>query len=64
MSRFFIKNDGITVIRGKNDKYFCDGLAIEFLKSKGIKIVEIDGGHNWNEEMEKMMNNLINTASS
>ncbi len=47
------------VIRSKDDKFFCDNLAVNFLKLKGIKIVEIEGGHNWNKETEKAMNNLI-----
>jgi hypothetical protein len=54
-----ISQDRILVIRSKNDNYFCDELSINFLKSKNIKIVEIRGGHNWNEEMERAMNNLI-----
>lgn len=48
----------ILIIRGKNDRFFCDNRAAEFIKSKGIKLVEIDGGHNWSESIEKELRNL------
>jgi len=48
-----IQNKNITVVRGKSDRYFCDERAVRFLHSKGIAIIEIESGHNWNEEIEK-----------
>lgn len=54
-----VSKDKVTVIRGKNDKFFCDDLAVNFLRSKNIKIVEVNGGHNWSEEIEKTLNNLL-----
>ena len=47
--------DRLTIIRGKNDKYFCDDKAVEFINSKGIKLIEVEGGHNWSEEVEKAL---------
>ncbi len=51
--------DKIVVIRGKQDKFFCDDEAVEFLHSKNIKIVEFDGGHNLSLKMEETMINLM-----
>ena len=45
----------LVVIRGKSDNYFCDEKAVNFLRSKNITIIEVDGGHNWNQEVEKAL---------
>ena len=42
----------ITVIRGKNDKFFCDEEAVAFFRLHDIKVIEVDGGHNWCEAIE------------
>lgn len=47
--------DRLTIICGKNDKYFCDNKAVEFINLKGIKLIEVEGGHNWSEEVEKAL---------
>lgn len=49
----------ITAIRGRSDRFFCDEQAVKFLRSKNIKIVEYDGGHNLSEELEKTMDSLM-----
>lgn len=46
-----ISSDIITVIRGKNDIFFCDKTSVSFLHSKGIRVIEVGGGHNWSEEI-------------
>lgn len=51
--------DRLTVIRSRDDKYFCDLKALDFLRSLGVKVVEIVGGHNWNLNTEEAMNKLI-----
>jgi hypothetical protein len=51
--------DALVVIRGKNDNYFCDEGAVNFLRSKGIMVIEVESGHNWNEEIEREINLLI-----
>jgi hypothetical protein len=45
-------NAQMTVIRGKNDKFFCDKEAVAFFRSHNIKVIEVDGGHNWCEALE------------
>ena len=47
--------DRLTIIRGKNDKYFCDNKAVEFINQKGIKLIEVEGDHNWSENIEKAL---------
>lgn len=53
--------DKVTVIRGKRDVFYCDEFAVSFLHSKNINVIEVDAGHNWNEEIEKTLNNLLST---
>ncbi|HEV7424694.1 MAG TPA: hypothetical protein VGO21_05950 [Candidatus Paceibacterota bacterium] len=50
--------DKVTVIRGKSDIFFCDEESVKFLRSKDIRVVEFEGGHNLSPEMEKTMNSL------
>ena len=42
----------VVVVRGKGDDYFCDDVAVDFLKELGVRVVEVDAGHNWSEEAE------------
>ena len=51
--------DKITVLRGKEDVFFCNDEAVRFLLSKNIKVVEYDGGHNLSKIMEETLNSLI-----
>jgi len=53
-----ISENKITVVRAKNDIYFCDEEAVKFLHSKNIRIVEFDSGHNLSQEMEDTINSL------
>ena len=46
-----------TVIRGKNDRFFCDEKAVKFLIDKNINFIEVEGGHNWSEAIEKAIEN-------
>ncbi|MCX6765437.1 MAG: hypothetical protein NT136_00480 [Candidatus Moranbacteria bacterium] len=56
-----IPEDKLVVIKGKNDNYFCDQKAVEFMRSKNITVIEVENaGHNWCEEIEKTVNKLIN----
>lgn len=50
--------DKVVVIKSKNDRFFCDDIAVEFLHSKGIKVIGVEGGHDWNRETEKMIRSL------
>lgn len=50
-----VSKDRLTVIRGKNDNFFCDDKAVNFLNSKNVRVIEADGGHNWSSGIEKAM---------
>lgn len=49
----------VMAIRGKEDRFFCDQLAADFLHSLHIKVIEVEGGHHWSEEGERAINSLI-----
>lgn len=53
-----IPKEKILVIRGKDDRFYCDEKAVEFIKSKGINLIEVDGGHNWSESTEKALRSV------
>lgn len=48
----------LIIIRGKNDRFFCDQRAVKFLLSKNIMPIEVDGGHNWGKEIEQKVRGL------
>lgn len=51
--------DKLIVIRSKEDIFFCDNEAVAYLHAHGVRVVEIDGGHNWNKNTEDEMNRQI-----
>ena len=53
-----VPKDKIIVVKGKDDTFFCDDEAVKFLRSKNVKVVEFEGGHNLSPKMEETMNNL------
>lgn len=54
-----VSKERLLVIKGSDDKYFCDYKAIEFLNSKKIRVVEVQGGHNWCEGIEKVLRGVV-----
>lgn len=55
-----IPTDKIIVVRGKKDNFFCDDEAVEFLRSKNIQVIEIEGvGHNWDEKFNIEIDKII-----
>jgi hypothetical protein len=55
--------DKIIVIRGKNDNFFCDDKAVAFLRSKNIRVIEIEGvGHNWDEKFNIEIDKITNAV--
>ena len=56
-----ISKENVVVIRGKKDNFFCDNDAVQFLRSKGFQVIEVEGcGHNWCENIEKTMIEFTN----
>lgn len=54
-----IPKDKVVVVRGNNDTSFCDEGAADYLRSKNIRVMEVPGAHNWNEEIEKEIIRLM-----
>ncbi|MFA6136051.1 MAG: hypothetical protein WC705_01715 [Candidatus Paceibacterota bacterium] len=54
----------LLIIRGRNDRFFCNDKTIKFLSAREIRIIEINGGHNWCEEIEKTINDLTKDTGS
>ena len=48
----------VVVVCGKDDDFFCDKLAVDFLRGKGIEVIKADGGHNWSEDIERTIDGL------
>src|SRR3989339_1463535 len=48
-----IPKENITVIRGKNDNFFCDEEAARIIQENGIRLIEVAAGHDWNENIEE-----------
>lgn len=55
--------DRLIVIRNKEDDFFCNTEAVAYLRSFGIQVVEIEGGHNWNKNTEDEMNRQLGRDS-
>ncbi len=54
-----IPQKDLVVIRGKDDHYFCDERSAEIIRNNGIKLVEVDAGHDWNENVARAVEGLI-----
>lgn len=47
-----LPKERLTVIRGRQDCFFTDNTATAYLRDKGVFVVEVEGGHNWNIGIE------------
>lgn len=55
--------DNLIIIRGKRDYFFCDEESVELIKKNDINLVEVDAGHDWNENIAKAVKNIISNNS-
>jgi hypothetical protein len=53
-----IPRDRIIIVRGNRDIFYCDDKAVAFFRSKGISVVEYEGGHNISEKLEDTIDSL------
>jgi len=57
-----ISKENIIILRGKEDYYFCDSVACELIREKGIQLIEVDGvGHDWNEKFDEEVKRIVNS---
>lgn len=54
-----IPSENIIVIRGKHDNYFCDKKSVEILKANQIKFIQIEAGHDWNENVKDTVEDIL-----
>jgi len=55
-----IPRDHIVVIKGNNDNYFCDKQSVNILKNNGFTVIEVEAGHDWNQNIAKTTESCIN----
>jgi len=56
-----IPRDNLVIIRGKKDKFFCDQESGEIIKNNNINVIEVEAGHDWNEKIAGVVNELISS---
>jgi len=54
-----IPQENIIIIRGKYDNYFCDKECVEILKANKIKFIEVEAGHDWNENIKNTVEDIL-----
>ena len=55
-----IPKENLTIIRGANDKFFCNDKVAEIIRNNDIKLIEIEGlGHEWNEKFFDAIRDVI-----
>lgn len=55
-----IPKDKLLIIRGCDDVYFCDKVAIDDLKKEGVNVIEVEGmGHCWSEKINGIIDQYL-----
>jgi len=55
-----IPKDKLIIVKGTDDKYFCDEKIANQLKKEGFDIIEVKRmGHNWGEKIEEFLDNYL-----
>jgi len=54
-----ISKGNLIVIRGKNDHWICDEASVDILKENKIHYIEVDAGHDWNENIAQAVKALL-----
>lgn len=53
----------VTIIRGKDDSFFCDKESIDLVKQEGISLIEVDAGHDWNQNIADAVSDIISNKA-
>ena len=56
-----IPKENLFVIRGKQDNFFCDGESAKIIEENNIKLVEVDAGHDWNDNIAEAVREIISS---
>jgi len=54
-----IPKGDLIIVRGVKDDYFRDKKSAEVIKNYGIKLVEVEAGHDWNDEIARAVRALV-----
>lgn len=54
-----IPKENILIIRGKHDNYFCDRENAEILKANNFNLIEVEAGHDWNENVASSVEDIV-----
>jgi len=56
-----IPKENLVIIRGKRDNFFCDEESIKIAKENNVRVVEVDAGHDWNENIDKEVREMTSS---
>lgn len=56
-----IPKANLFIIRGKNDKFFCDEKTRELIKTNCLNLIEVEAGHDWNKNIDLAVTAAINS---
>ncbi len=51
--------ENIVVLKGKDDQYFCDAENAAILTAHHFRVIEVDAGHDWNENMARAVATIL-----
>jgi len=54
-----VQKENVFIVRGKKDKFFCDEEVVDLIKKENITLIEVDAGHDWNQNIAEMVNKII-----
>jgi hypothetical protein len=54
-----IPRENVVIIRGIEDKFFCDDEDVEILRKNNFQLIEVEAGHDWNENVAKEVANIF-----
>jgi hypothetical protein len=54
-----LPKENLYIIRGTRDTFFCDEVAVTIAKEHGFNIIEVDAGHDWNQDIAEAVEQVL-----
>lgn len=54
-----LPKEHIFIIRGTQDRFFCEDECLEIIKREGFHLTEVDAGHLWNQYIAEAVKKII-----
>ena len=54
-----IPKENLVIIKGEYDNYFCDKKSVKILKDNDFKVIEVNAGHDWNDNIAQVVKSYI-----